>query len=244
MKCTVALLGSIFLAVFVSSCVSKPVSPQVQENHKVKPESTALFVAQFSTARTQDGIEDSVEEARADDEYASKNCENVVPLEKPKRLPSLVQRSSQDKKLEPGEKAPTFTLPDLNGLEVSLDDLSRKRDVVLIDFWASWCGPCIEQFPALKRLHSEYYDDGFEIVSISVDKEHDSWINSSEKHKLPWTNLGEITTEGTKGPTPRTYGVSGIPRSFLIDTQGCILHTDIDTSELQSFLDKRYADET
>lgn len=244
MKWTVALIGSIFLAVFVSSCVFKPDRPHVQENHKTQSESTALYVAQSSTTRTQNGIEDSFEEARADDEHASKNCENVVLLEKPKRLPSLVKRSSQDKKLKPGEKAPTFTLPELNGQEIGLDDLLRKRDVVLIDFWASWCGPCIEQFPALKRLHSKYYDDGFEIVSISVDKEHDSWFDSSEKHKLPWTNLGEITTEGTKGPTPRAYGVSGIPRSFLIDTQGCILHTDIDMSELQSFLDARYADET
>ena len=111
---------------------------------------------------------------------------------------------------------------------------------MLIDFWASWCGPCIESFPKLKRLYSKNKDLGFEIVTISVDDSLEDWETASETHKLPWIDIGDLEDGEMTGwdaaPTAMDYGVIWIPNQFLIDTHGCIVHKHFTDADLKKML--------
>ena len=146
--------------------------------------------------------------------------------------------AENDSIIVPGQKAPAFTLANLEGEDVSLYDLLGKKDMVLIDFWASWCGPCIADFPDLKKLYAAYTDEKFEIVGVSIDSTHDDWVGGVEDNELPWVQLGEL--EGWYGHVGVQYGVGWIPKGYLVDSQGCIYEKDIRPDALKEFLVDRY----
>ena len=141
-----------------------------------------------------------------------------------------------------GHKAPEFTLAALDGEDVALYDVLAKHDVVLVDFWASWCGPCVEKLPKLKELHAAYKDQGFEIVFVSIDDKYDDWKEGSEKHEVPGVNVADL--HGFLAQTPVDYGVVSIPTKFLIDSEGEILHRGPSMGELEYFLDDRFGSGT
>ena len=143
-----------------------------------------------------------------------------------------------DAALIPGQKVPEFTLANYDGDDKSLYDLLGENDLVLIDFWASWCGPCIADFPELKKLHAAYADEDFEIVGVSIDSTIEEWKGGVDEHELPWINLGEI--QGWFGPVSTLYGVNSIPRGFLVDSQGCIYKKRVRPAALKEFLVDRY----
>ena len=143
-----------------------------------------------------------------------------------------------DTRLVPGQKAFDFTLEDLQGNEMSLSNVLDEHDTVLVDFWAISCAPCIASFPKLKELRAKYKQQGFEIVSISIDRTREDWENGSEQHELPWINLGEL--EFWHGEVATAYGVHFIPKSYLIDKEGCILQKDLPTDLLEEVLVSRY----
>ena len=152
-------------------------------------------------------------------------------------LPSIPSRREQfrnDKQLVSGQKVPNFTLTNLDGEEVSLSDILDKNEVVLVDFWASWCGPCVASFPKLKELRSTYLQRGFEIVSISIDRTHEEWVEGSEKNEVPWIDLGEL--ESWHGEVAIKYGVHYVPKSYLVDNENCILQKDLTTTLLEQVL--------
>ena len=97
-----------------------------------------------------------------------------------------------NRSLLPGQVAPEFTLTTIAGDEVSLSEVLSENELVLVDFWASWCGPCIKSFPALKKMYSKYKDRGFEIVTISLDDSLEDWETASKTHELPWIDLGDM----------------------------------------------------
>lgn len=158
------------------------------------------------------------------------------------RIKNLEQASivaKNDAKLIPGQKVPDFTLPTFEGSEISLYTLLAQNDIVLIDFWAAWCGPCIAAFPKLKSLHSEYTEETFEIVSVSIDQTMQEWKKGVEEHSLPWVNLGEA--QGLEGSVSTMYGITFLPKSFLVDSQGCIYKKDIRPAALEEYLNTRYS---
>lgn len=157
------------------------------------------------------------------------------------QIESIEQRvmlANNDSALVPGQKAPAFTLLNLEGEEVSLYNVLGENDMVLIDFWASWCGPCIADFPDLKKLYSAYTDEDFEIVGVSIDSTEEAWVGGVEDNTLPWMQLGEL--EGWYGPIGIQYGVGWIPKGYLVDSQGCIYEKDIRPAALKEFLVDRY----
>lgn len=118
-----------------------------------------------------------------------------------------------------GSVAPKFTLIDINGKTVSLDDFKGKY--VLIDFWASWCGPCREELPYVKELYKQYHQKGFEIISITKDEESDLWKNAITKEKIEsWTHFSILENQST---IDKEYFVNGIPHKLLIDKNGIII---------------------
>lgn len=146
------------------------------------------------------------------------------------------------KSLLPGQLAPKFTLSTVDIGEVSLDEVLSLNKLVLVDFWASWCGPCIASFPALKELYSNYKDQGFEIITISLDDTLIDWYEQSDNLNLPWIDLGvweDGLMQGRYAPIAIDYGVNWLPKPFLIDEKGCILRKDFSTEDLKQFLSSK-----
>ena len=158
------------------------------------------------------------------------------------RIVAQMETETNDRDLVPGQKAPEFKLASLEGGEVSLYDTLESNDYVLVDFWASWCGPCIASFPKLKKLHSAFNDDGFEIITVSIDATFDEWANKSKSLELPWIDLGEVDGGGFQGPTAVDYGVGWIPKGYMVDSKGCILDKDMPGEKLQEMLVAQYGD--
>ena len=112
---------------------------------------------------------------------------------------------------------------------------STKGKVVLLDFWASWCGPCRRENPNVVRTYEEYKDKGFTVFSVSLDKQADKWKAAIEKDNLVWnTHVSDL--KGWSSKAGKAYGVSGIPATFLIDENGKIIAKNLRGSQLEQKL--------
>ena len=132
-----------------------------------------------------------------------------------------------------GTLAPDIVLPSPEGNVLKLSDLRGK--VVLIDFWASWCGPCRRENPNVVRLYDKYNVKGFEIFSVSLDKDKNAWIKAIKDDKLGWSNhvsdLKYWSSEAAK-----LYGISSIPSTILLDKDGRIIAKNLRGRELENKL--------
>ena len=149
------------------------------------------------------------------------------------------QRMATDK-MAPGNMAPDFEELMIDGkTTMKLSDLRGK--VVLLDFWASWCGPCRRDNPHVVELYEKYKDRGFTVMSVSLDKNKDSWIAAIEKDNLSWPNhVSDLQQWASR--VGKIYGVSSIPFTVLIDKEGKIVQTKLRgealTAELERLLGK------
>jgi peroxiredoxin len=130
----------------------------------------------------------------------------------------------------PGQHAADLSLPDLTGKVVSLSEFKGK--VVLLDFWASWCGPCRHNNPRLVKLYNKYHGKGLEIYGVSLDEDMKSWKKAVHNDKLSWVQV--IDDKGWEATSIATYGIDFIPSSFLIDRDGVIRTINAEGSELES----------
>lgn len=115
-----------------------------------------------------------------------------------------------------GTKAPNFTLKSHKGEQFSLYDMDAEY--VLIDFWASWCKPCRIENPNLVKTYKEYKDKGFEVFSVSLDKNMQRWASAIQQDNLTWKFHGS-ELQGWSCPVAKTYNVSSIPATFLVDSE-------------------------
>jgi len=133
-----------------------------------------------------------------------------------------------------GEKAPDIAIANAQGKTVKLSSLKGK--VVLIDFWASWCGPCREAMPGLRNLYAAYKAKGFEIYGISLDKKKQDWTKAIAEDKSNWIQVNE--PGGWETPTARKWNIEKLPSSFLLDKEGKIVAVDLREQQLQDTLQK------
>ncbi|MBU2951169.1 TlpA family protein disulfide reductase [Tamlana agarivorans] len=133
-----------------------------------------------------------------------------------------------------GKQAPEFKQNDPSGNLVSLEEF--KGNITLLEFWASWCGPCRAANPELVRAFEKYHDKGFRILAVSLDTNKKSWLNAIEKDGLEWTHVSELNR--FKNKAAQLYHVSGIPSNFLIDRNGKIIQYNLQEEELNVYLKK------
>jgi peroxiredoxin len=138
--------------------------------------------------------------------------------------------------LAPGKIAPDFEEFMLDGVKkMKLSDLRGK--VVLIDFWASWCGPCRKENPNVVRTYDKYKDAGFTVMSISLDRDRTAWKAAIEKDGLKWPNhVSDLGQWASK--VAQMYQVKGIPFTVLIDKEGKIIKTNLRGDSLEAELEK------
>lgn len=129
-----------------------------------------------------------------------------------------------------GSKVEEFSVKDQNGTETTFAELRQAKKYILLDFWASWCNPCLKEIPHLKKLYSQYQDKGFEIVSISIDQKEDDWKNKLEEVNLPWPNYLDRDGIAT------LYKVRAVPTMYLVDEQGVLVAENLRGEELDNKL--------
>lgn len=131
--------------------------------------------------------------------------------------------------LKEGSEIPDISLLDRNGKSISLSSMRGK--VVLLDFWASWCGPCRAEIPNIKQAYAKYSDKGFDVYSVSIDRTKDAWLQSLDVLKMPWTNVFDASQEYAA-----QFGVSSIPFTILIDANGKIIAKNVRGATLEQYL--------
>lgn len=140
----------------------------------------------------------------------------------------LVTYIADRSKLTPGGIIPAIVAYDTTGARY-LPAFSGHK-VMLVDFWASWCKPCIETFPHLKELYKKYQPHGFGVLSISIDKQKEDWIKALGKHQLPWRNLIEHAEDPNN--CGKVFCLDYIPQNLLVDSSGKILAVNVWDKEL------------
>lgn len=152
-----------------------------------------------------------------------------------KQAQVFVGNAKRIRGIQIGDEAPEITLNSTLDKPVSLSSLRGK--IVLIDFWASWCGPCRQENPNVVRVYNRFKDKGFEIYSVSLDKDKNAWVKAIEKDGLTWpSHVSDL--KYWQSVAAQTYGVNGIPATFLLDKDGKVIAKNLRGEALEKKLEE------
>lgn len=149
---------------------------------------------------------------------------------------ALKQKMEDMQQVNIGGMAPNFELTTPDGKKLSLYDL--RGHIVLLDFWASWCGPCLAEVPNLKAIYEKYHGKGLEILGVSLDEKEAAWKGAIERKGLTWQHVSSL--KGWKCPVAQRFKVTGIPRMYIIDAQGKIIAQDLRGEKLAEKMDELF----
>jgi thiol-disulfide isomerase/thioredoxin len=144
----------------------------------------------------------------------------------------FIERVATAKKVAVGSIAPDFSIPLLNKKSIKLSSLRGK--VILVDFWASWCGPCRAENPNVVKVYQDFKDKGFDILGVSLDNDVDAWQEAIKKDKLTWQHGADL--EGWESEIVKQYSITGIPFTLLIDQKGKIIAKNLRGEQLREKL--------
>lgn len=137
------------------------------------------------------------------------------------RIETGIRMRDTARTVQVGGTVETFSAPGINGETYHLADSLAANEVVLIEFWASWCGPCRAEVPTLKSAVEQYGERGFDIFAFSLDDDREDWVEASEEDGITWINTSDLGAYDS--PVPGLFGVLAIPMNVLVDKDGEIL---------------------
>lgn len=153
-----------------------------------------------------------------------------------KYLSKLKQDIDSYSKIAGGSAAPDFTLNTPEGKPLALSSFRGK--IVLVDFWASWCGPCRKENPNVVKLYKKYHDKGFEILGVSLDDSKDKWVSAIKKDGLVWNHVSDL--KGWQSEVCPLYGIDAIPFTILLDKDGKIIAKSLRGASLEQKLEELF----
>ena len=159
---------------------------------------------------------------------------NHAVMDLPKKLLASLEKRA------PGKMYTDMTINDLDGKARKLSEWVGKGNYVMIDFWASWCGPCRQEMPNVVANYEKYHKKGFEIIGISFDQKADAWKNAVAQMKMGWPQLSDLG--GWQSAAAGVYGVNSIPASILLDGTGKIVAVNLRAEKLGEKLKEIYGE--
>lgn len=148
----------------------------------------------------------------------------------------IIKRLEQAERVAIGQQFIDFTMKDPAGNDVSLSDYAGKGKVVLIDFWAAWCGPCRQEMPNVVAAYDKYKSKGFEVVGVSLDRNTEEWEKGIADLKMTWPQMSDLKFWET--PVVELYAFRGIPHTVLLDAEGKIIEKDLRGKALEDKLEE------
>lgn len=156
----------------------------------------------------------------------------------PKAVAVIEQKMKQASTFMTGGEAPDFEMATPEGEMMKMSDLRGK--VVLVDFWASWCGPCRRENPKVVKLYNKYKDKGFEILGVSLDSDKNRWLKAIADDKLTWPHVSDL--RGWQNAAAKMYGVRSIPHTMLLDAEGKIIGRNYRGAVLEAKLEEIFGE--
>lgn len=147
----------------------------------------------------------------------------------------LAARIAELEKAEVGAVAPDFTLKTPDGKEIALHGIKGKLKI--IDFWASWCGPCRMENPNMVKLYQDFKDQGMEVISVSLDTKKDKWMDAIRQDGMPWIHVSDL--KGWESSIVRQYGIDAVPSIFVLDEDNRILAKQLRGERLRAFVEQQ-----
>lgn len=148
----------------------------------------------------------------------------------------LANRVEQLVKLSVGQAAPECTQNDADGNPIAFSSVYSANKLTLVDFWASWCGPCRAENPNVVKAFTQYKNKGFMVFGVSLDSNKDAWLKAIQDDKLTWTQVSDL--KGWDNAFSKLYAVNSIPANYLVDQNGIIVGTGLRGEELLAKLDE------
>jgi len=153
-------------------------------------------------------------------------------MQNTKKAQAWKKKLNEAKRFDVGQLAVDFTLNDKDGHAISLS--SYKGRYVLLDFWASWCGPCRAENPNVLAAYNKYKDKNFQVLSVSIDDNKNAWLKAVAEDKLPWTQVSDL--KGANSDVAKLYNIDEIPQNLLIDPTGKIVGRNLRGNDLNKML--------
>lgn len=179
------------------------------------------YVAAYMLANKMGGMD--VEELKTQYDLLGENAKATEPGK------NIAERIEKLSAVAVGQVAPDFTLNTPDGQPLSMHSIKGK--VKLIDFWASWCGPCRGENPNVVKVYEQYHPKGLEILSVSLDSDKDAWVKAIQDDKLTWNHVSDL--QGWDSEAVQLYAVNGIPHLIVLDENNVIVAKNLRGEKLQ-----------
>ena len=193
------------------------------QNKKFILENGSSFIAPVILQSVQYGME--ADELQS---FVSKFSPEVMQS---KAAKNLAERVALLQTVAVGQIAPDFTMNDSIGTPVKLSDIYSKNELTLVDFWASWCGPCRRENPNVVKTFAEYNGKGFTVLGVSCDSDKAKWLKAVKDDKLTWNHVSDL--KGWGNEAAKLYGVNSIPSNLLVDKTGKIIAKNLREEKLR-----------
>lgn len=207
-----------------------------QDSMKVMQE--GIIKANPTSFYALDNLVNNIEDVQIDSAEAQIARFKALPaFAKNKNIKKVEDAIATLKALQPGQIAPDFTQNDPEGNPVKFSDVYKANKVTMVDFWASWCGPCRAFNPTLTKIFAKYKDKGFGIISVSLDKEKEAWVKAIKDDKLDWTHVSDLGF--WDNVVAKQYNVRFVPQNIFVDSEGKIIKRHASEEEIETLLEEQ-----